>query len=185
MNEQEFRMLAELPVHGPTASSGWNEQGEEPEYPRSRRGQYLVVDGRVAYPRTFLPSDLAALPGTSIKAEFCCDEGWYVPDLHWHGVRLASLLHAVGLEDAARCVQVSSGSYSTLLSREDSERALLALWLNEAVLPAEHGGPVRLVIPGNACYTSVKWVDHITVHEQTPATQTTQAIAQAIAGIWR
>jgi DMSO/TMAO reductase YedYZ molybdopterin-dependent catalytic subunit len=40
-------------------------------------------------------------------------------------------------------------------------RALLATHLGGQDLPIEHGGPVRLVVPGADCFTSVKWLDHL------------------------
>jgi len=123
----------------------------------------VTVGGLVQRPRTYLPSDLAAFPWMSITDDFTCLEGWSVPALQWHGVALATLLDAAGAE--GECIEVSARQYTTLLSREDANRALLALWLGDAPIPAEHGGPVRLIVPGSECYTSVKWVDRITVHE--------------------
>jgi DMSO/TMAO reductase YedYZ molybdopterin-dependent catalytic subunit len=166
VNQQELTVLDELPVHGADPSDG--------------RGDYVVVEGQVARRRTFLPSDLAALPEAAVTESFRCEEGWVVPDLRWRGVSLAAVLDAVGADPATECVEVSSGSYSTVLSRADAERALLALWLNEAPLTVEHGGPVRLVIPGKECFTSVKWVDRIRAYETTAAAPA-QAIARAIA----
>jgi DMSO/TMAO reductase YedYZ molybdopterin-dependent catalytic subunit len=40
---------------------------------------------------------------------------------------------------------------------------LVALRLNGEPLSVEHGGPFRLHVPGEACYTSIKWLDRIEV----------------------
>jgi DMSO/TMAO reductase YedYZ molybdopterin-dependent catalytic subunit len=146
---QDLQALPALPVHGAS--------------PRASGEDRVVVDGLVRHPRTFLPSDLAAFPWVSLTDDFTCLEGWYVPALHWHGVALAAVLDAVGVD--GQCIEVSARQYTTLLSREEADRAVLALWLGDAPVPAEHGGPVRLIVPGRECYTSVKWVDRITVHE--------------------
>jgi DMSO/TMAO reductase YedYZ molybdopterin-dependent catalytic subunit len=148
VTERTSQVLTALPVHGSPA----------------RAAVDGVTVGRLLEKRrTFLPSDLAALPSAGFTDDFTCLEGWSVPALRWEGVRLATLLEAAG-EDG-ECIEVSARQYSTLLSREEANRALLALWLNDAPIPVEHGGPVRLIVPGRECYTSVKWVDRITVHD--------------------
>ena len=60
---------------------------------------------------------------------------------------------------------------SWVFSREDLERAVLAVQMNDAPLPAEHGGPVRLVVPGWYGCACIKWVDRIErVADDAPAT---------------
>ncbi len=110
--------------------------------------------------------------------DFICREGWCVPGLHWEGVSLATVLEVTGADPNAPFVQVSAGGFSTALTRADAERALLATDLGDQPLPHEHGGPVRLVVPGADCYTSVKWVDHIEVR-QAPGEDTARVIALA------
>jgi DMSO/TMAO reductase YedYZ molybdopterin-dependent catalytic subunit len=60
---------------------------------------------------------------------------------------------------------------SWIFSREDLERAVLAVQMNDAPLPADHGGPVRLVVPGWYGCACIKWVDRIElVADDAPAT---------------
>lgn len=53
-------------------------------------------------------------------------------------------------------------SYQFSLGREMWERAILAMRLGDAHLSHEHGGPVRLVVPGQYAMKSVKWLQSIT-----------------------
>ena len=60
---------------------------------------------------------------------------------------------------------------SWIFSREDLERAVLAVQMNDAPLPADHGGPVRLVVPGWYGCACIKWVDRIErIADDAPAT---------------
>jgi DMSO/TMAO reductase YedYZ molybdopterin-dependent catalytic subunit len=43
----------------------------------------------------------------------------------------------------------------------DAAAALLCDELNGQPLTAASGAPWRLVVPGGACFTSVKWVSHL------------------------
>lgn len=162
--DDNLEILSRLPVHG-TA-------GSDPSEHRLR------VDGLVRHPTILDAAALAALPRAEVTDDFICREGWCVPGLHWEGVSLATVLDLVGADVDAAFVQVSSGDFSTPLSKADAERALLATDLGDERLPREHGGPVRLLVPGADCYTSVKWVDHIEVRG-TPGDDTAQAIALA------
>lgn len=52
----------------------------------------------------------------------------------------------------------SLDDYTTVIPVEYFERPLLALKMNGDVLPAEHGFPVRLVVPDLYFWKSAKWV---------------------------
>ncbi len=73
--------------------------------------------------------------------------------------------------DPAGPSATSARGASWIFSREDLERAVLALQMNDAPLPADHGGPVRLVVPGWYGCACIKWVDRIErVADDAPAT---------------
>jgi len=156
------RELESLPLHGLPTDQG--------------TPVAIVVDGDVQRALVLHAEDLAALPAAEVTADFECREGWCVPGLHWEGVALRTVLELAGASPEARFVQVSAHDFSTPISAEDASRALLATRLGDGPLPLEHGGPVRLIIPGADCYTSIKWVEHISVTDE-PGDDTARDIA--------
>ena len=92
----------------------------------------------------------------------------------WTGPRLADVLRATGIHDDARHVCFSGrdrpepahptttyGS-SVEINKALSDEVLLAWQMNGRALPAVHGAPVRVVVPGYIGARSVKWLDRVT-----------------------
>jgi DMSO/TMAO reductase YedYZ molybdopterin-dependent catalytic subunit len=123
----------------------------------------LQITGLVEQSREVTPADLAALARVDLADDFTCEEGWSVPGLHWQGIRLADVLALARPDRTARYVRVCSGEYEVPLTLSEASRAVLCDQLNGQPLPVEHGAPWRLVIPGGACHTSVKWVDRLEI----------------------
>jgi len=100
----------------------------------------------------------------------------------WTGFPMPAVIAQLTGDRAGRRILVSgtdpSGPSATsvpgaswIFSREDLERAVLAVQMNDAPLPANHGGPVRLVVPGWYGCACIKWVDRIEwVDDDAPAT---------------
>jgi DMSO/TMAO reductase YedYZ molybdopterin-dependent catalytic subunit len=78
----------------------------------------------------------------------------------------------------ARYVRAGAGSYVVPVPLSDTGSALLADELNGEPLSIEHGAPWRLVLPGGACYTSVKWLDHLEPTAE-PGEHAAQRLARA------
>lgn len=140
-------VLDALPVH----------PGEAPD-PAAWR---LRVDGLAGEPLDLDLRDLAAMPQQLMVDDFSCLEGWTVPGLRWRGVAVADLLDRAGAPPEAAWVQISAADFSLPLPIADARGALLALEVNDEPLPAEHGGPARLVVPGGECFTSIKWTERM------------------------
>jgi len=121
----------------------------------------MEVSGLVARATILRRNDLAPLGRGTLQQPFACDEGWVVPSLRWEGVWLADVLVLAEPHPLARFVRVCAGTYNTPLSLAAAGNALLADRLDDQPLALEHGAPWRLVLPGGACYTSVKWVDRL------------------------
>ncbi len=97
----------------------------------------------------------------------------------WHGVSLAAVLRAAGAEQdgthhvAFACADechldgrtVRYGA-SIPMPKALGPEVLLAYGMNGADLAAEHGAPLRVVVPGYAGVRSPKWVHTLTVQDR-------------------
>ncbi len=89
--------------------------------------------------------------------------GRYAGNARWLGALLAPLLQEVGVHDDADMVLSRSTDGMTIGTPTavvmDGRDAMLAVGMNGEPLPAEHGFPVRMVVPGLYGYVSAtKWL---------------------------
>jgi DMSO/TMAO reductase YedYZ molybdopterin-dependent catalytic subunit len=89
--------------------------------------------------------------------------GPYVGNALWQGVRLADILAEVGVDPSSTQLLSTSVDGWTcgtpVSSLTDGRNAMLAVAMNGEPLAAEHGYPVRMVVPGEYGYVSAtKWV---------------------------
>lgn len=138
-----------LPVHAGPAPAPL---GHEPA---------LRIDGLVHRAVEARAVDLQALPRVEHAEAFTCEEGWTVPAVRWRGVRVADVVALAGPLPSARFVRVYAGTYTVPVALDDAGAALLCEEMDGRPLPAVHGAPWRLLVPGGACFTSVKWVDRL------------------------
>lgn len=137
----------------------------------------LSIEGLVQTPTRLTDADLAALTQQSLTDDFRCLEGWSVPDQNWEGVPLSVLLNLAGPLPDAKYAAISAADFSVSVPLDASvSNVLLATRLNGAPLEANHGGPCRLVMVEQACYSSIKWVDTICLTEEMPV-ETARKIA--------
>lgn len=154
----------------------------------------LALGGRVRGERRLALEALCALPAheQAVTLE-CAGNGrtafdppapgipWgpgAVGTARWSGVRLADVLDLVGVADGAAHVWFEGAdlgdsgapcferSLPLPLARE---RVLLATHMNGQPLTAEHGAPLRAIVPGWYAMASVKWLTRISL-EPVPAT---------------
>ena len=158
----------------------------------------LEIDGHVRTPLTLSMTDLRSMPSFELVSVLECagnGRSFYDPPVaglqwangavgnaRWRGVRLVELLKRAGIKPGA--VEVFfDGVDVPIAAMADFQRSiplkkalhpdtLLAFEMNGETLPAKHGLPLRLVVPGWAGDSWVKWVKGIRV------------LAEAFNGFW-
>ena len=123
------------------------------------------VDGLVEHPMTLTLADLKTLPMRSQITEVACEEGWsYIAE--WIGTPLRNVLDAAGLKPQVRYI-VYHAIEPILWGSIDMDDAmhpqtLLTMGMNDGELPVGFGGPLRLRVPRQLGYKSLKFITHIT-----------------------
>ena len=125
----------------------------------------LTVDGMVARPASLSLSDLRSLPMHSQITEVACEEGWsYIAE--WIGTPLHEVLNETGLLPQARYIVYYSidRAWWESIDRADAlhPQTFLTLGMNDGELPVSFGGPLRMRVPRQLGYKSVKYITRIT-----------------------
>jgi DMSO/TMAO reductase YedYZ molybdopterin-dependent catalytic subunit len=131
----------------------------------------LSVCGLDLVPRIIGWADLSGLPRVQMKLPLICQIFNWSEVVEWEGIPLRAVMDHLGLDTAPKGVFAfysRDGHYFETLARHEARdpRVLLAYGLNGAPLPAENGGPLRLVVPFLQGYKSVKWVRSIRAFRQ-------------------
>ena len=110
--------------------------------------------------------DLLAMSQHTARLPIACVEGWTTTQT-WTGVRLSALAAAVEMPAASRAFVRSLQPKGVLskasLSADQVAQpdALLALKVNGADLPLDHGYPARIIVPALPGVHNTKWVGSI------------------------
>jgi DMSO/TMAO reductase YedYZ molybdopterin-dependent catalytic subunit len=126
----------------------------------------LTIDGLVEHSLELSLEELRAFPLVERGIDIHCVTRWSKPGVRFRGIELAELLLRVQPDDEARFISFVARSdrrHSTSLPLADaiSLEALVAIEVAGQPLPVQHGGPLRLVVPGRYFYKSLKWLEHI------------------------
>ena len=126
----------------------------------------LSVSGMVDQPASFSLAQLKSYPSHSQITMLQCEEGWsYIAE--WIGVPLSQILQAVGIRPQARYVVYFSIDPDWWESIDMADalhpQTFLAYGMNGDELPVSHGGPLRLRLPRQLGYKSVKYITRLTV----------------------
>jgi DMSO/TMAO reductase YedYZ molybdopterin-dependent catalytic subunit len=153
----------------------------------------LTVDGQVEQPVTLTYEQLKALPARKAVAVLECAGNsrnsvsppldrsplgnGYVGNAEWLGVPLQRILERAGVKPSAREVVLEgvdrgkpafaseevSFAKSLPVEKALHPDTLLVYEMNGVPLPREHGGPVRVVVPGWYGTYHVKWLGRVSV----------------------
>ncbi len=133
--------------------------GPTPRTPLDRWS--FSIDGLVREPVHWTWESFRALPSREWTVDISCVTKWTKLDMRWRGASVDTLFEHVDLDpSAAFAIAWSDGGYTTNLPLEDivNGQAFLAFEYDGSPLSPEHGGPVRLVVPGRYFWKSAKWV---------------------------
>lgn len=113
-------------------------------------------------PKTFTWSDFMAMPQSNFTADFHCVTRWSKLDVQWTGVKVTDFMQHLEVNPKAiHILQRCYGDYTTNISIEDFQREenFFAHTLFGEPLPADHGGPMRLLVPHLYAWKSAKWIN--------------------------
>lgn len=124
------------------------------------------IDGMVARPVSLSLSDLKTFPVRSQITEVVCEEGWsYIAE--WTGASLLDVLNASGISPNARYLvyySIEPAWWESIDIADARHPQTLLTWaMNDGDLPVAFGGPLRLRVPRQLGYKSVKFLNRVTV----------------------
>ena len=135
----------------------------------------LDLGGKVKNTLTLDKNSLLQLPTVDEYATLECVSNTITPpsglisNAKWTGVPLATLLNQAGLQANANYVVFRCADGYTVgipIERALEPGALLAYKMNDAMLPTEHGFPLRAIVPGIYGMMNAKWITAIEVTDQ-------------------
>ena len=125
----------------------------------------LGIDGLVERPSSLSLADLRRFPVSRQITHQACEEGWsFIAE--WVGVPLSAVLNYVSASPRARYVvfyAFDDDWESIDMADAWHPQTLLAYGMNGGDLPAPHGAPLRLRVPRQLGYKSIKYLAQLTV----------------------
>jgi DMSO/TMAO reductase YedYZ molybdopterin-dependent catalytic subunit len=149
-------------------ANGRPPQGED--FKRLQAGGFadwrLAVDGMVARPTSLSLAELRGYPSRSQITHLACEEGWsFIAE--WIGVPLSHVLNVVGILPQAKYVVYFSIQRNWWSSIDMADalhpQTFVTYGMNDGELPVGHGGPLRLRVPRQLGYKSVKYITRLTL----------------------
>ena len=140
------------------------------EYGRLRSGNFadwrVSVEGLVEKPASLSLAGLKSYPRSAQITHLACEEGWsYIAE--WTGVALGHVLKQAGVKPEGKFVVYYSHQTDWWDSIDMPEamhpQTLLAYGMNGDDLPVPFGAPVRMRVPRQLGYKSVKHLARILV----------------------
>lgn len=101
------------------------------------------------------------LPHITITDDIHCVTKWSKFGTKWTGVSLDEIMQRAHIKpEATHVIAHSHDGYSTNLPLEDVQegKGMVAIAFEDKPIPAEHGGPARLLVPHLYFWKSAKWL---------------------------
>ncbi|HEV2177852.1 MAG TPA: sulfite oxidase-like oxidoreductase [Terriglobia bacterium] len=160
LREQEMKLQGRLPP-GQSLTLKWPvlHVGGVPSFDPATWDFH--TSGMVSQPLRLAWSEFQALPRIQVTADFHCVTRWSRFDNHWEGVAFRTIAELTAPQpQAAYVLAASEEGYTTNVPLRDllEPNVLFALQHDGQPLAAEHGGPLRLVVPKLYGWKSAKWV---------------------------
>ena len=121
----------------------------------------LRVYGEVDNPFRLTWAEFKALPRKQVTTDIHCVTRWSKLDTHWEGVPIQAILEMAQVRPSATHVvgHAEQGYTANLpLSVLDDDDVLLADRYEGEPLEAEHGWPLRLIVPKRYFWKGPKWI---------------------------
>ncbi len=124
----------------------------------------LKLFGLVEKEKTLTYDQFIALPQSKVFSDIHCVTTWSRLDNLWEGVSVSQLKKIVNISpNAAFAIVHAANNFTTNIPLQDffEPDVLLAVNHNQEPLTADHGGPVRLIVPKLYFWKSAKWISGI------------------------
>src|SRR5919106_4108881 len=134
--------------------------GRVPDY-GDLSGWDFRVSGEVDEPFTLRWAEFRALPTTSVTLDVHCVTRWSKLDTTWEGVPFSHIVDVARPRPEARFVVFhSEGGFTSNVPIEvaTDPQCILAWHYDGEPLSAEHGFPLRAIVPGRYFWKSAKWL---------------------------
>ena len=128
----------------------------------------LRVFGEVEHPLELSWDQFNAIGVREVRCDMHCVTSWSRLDNRFGGIPVRAVLERAGVRPAATHALIHAApDYTTNLPLADLDRDdnLFATHFEGEPLSAEHGGPVRLLVPHLYLWKSAKWVTGVELME--------------------
>jgi DMSO/TMAO reductase YedYZ molybdopterin-dependent catalytic subunit len=158
--EREMRAAGRLP-QGQSLTLKWPvlHYGSVPRFDPARWN--FRIFGLVKEEIRLTWDEFNRLPQSEVRADFHCVTRWSRFDNLWQGVLARDVLASARVNPEARFAQIhAEQGFTANLPLEDLLRptSIFALKHDGEALTADHGYPLRLIVPHLYAWKSVKWV---------------------------
>lgn len=165
-SQSTTRSTADLPERLPPGQrrvNGWpvSHYGSVPRFRPARWNLRVIGATADGEERIWLFDELTALPHSTVVADLHCATGTTSTDHEWYGIPARALLELVPPSRPVTHVMAwAEYGYATNMRLSDfaAPDTILATHHNGEPLTAEHGFPLRLVVPHLFGYKSAKWL---------------------------